>query len=482
MKKKFLLLSFLSFMIFAISSCSNRITLLFLNWGEYVDESLLDEFEELHNCNVMMDLGESNEIFYSKVFAGTTVYDVVCPSDYMVMKMYQKNLIEKIDFNRLKNYDGTTDVREGVLSIREDMIQGTDENIVDYYVPYLWGTWGTMYSTKKPGLEDAIINSENQWAPLFDRNATPAGTRIAMYDSHQHAYYAACRYLNKSVSEELPKSDLDQIGKLVEKMKFNSWGTDIIKKQIVADNLDVGFMWTGDFLYYYAEQAADRTCRALLDNKIANDEIVPFLDGITDNDDDPNKFTRTYKGLKDYEIGFDIFIPEDTIAFCDNLVVVKDKQRSNAKTDLIYEFIDFMCSQSIKLDMTLPDIDKVDPETISEEELAEIEDNYINPANTNTQYVCYDTPFDSIYHQILDLTADIDEFDADALTEFKSSAKSSDPKSFNDSDFYWAAYNYALAIAFKKYYPEDGKVGSILGCFDRKYVNQINNTFNNARA
>ena len=479
MKKKLYLLSFLAFMIFALSSCSNRITLLFLNWGEYVDESLLEAFEDKYNCNVSMDLGESNEIFYSKVFAGTTVYDVVCPSDYMVMKMYKKNLIEEIDFSKLQNYDGETDIREGVKSIRDDMIEGlkndgySDEEakkIENYYVPYLWGTWGTMYSTKVEGLEEAVTKNSNQWAALFDRNATPKGTKIAMYDSHQHAYYAACRYLGKEVSEELPKSDLDQIGKLVEKMNYNAWGTDNIKKQIVAENLDLGFMWTGDFLYYYAEQAADRTCKAFLDKKIANDEIVPFLDAITDNDDDATTSSRVYKDLKNYEIGFDIFIPDDTIAFCDNLVVVKDKARSDEKTKLIYEFIDFMCSQEVKIDETISDDDD------------NAEDNYLYPANANTQYVCYDTPFETIYDEILGLTADIEDFDNDSLDEFNASASSTNPDSYNDSDFYWAAYNYALSVAFDKYYPKEGKVGSILGCFDRKYINQINNTFNNARA
>ena len=468
MKKRFSVLSLIAFMILVLTSCSNRVTLLFLNWGEYIDETLLDAFEEKYNCNVLMDLGESNEIFYSKVFAGTTVYDVVCPSDYMVMKMYKKGLIDKIDYSKLENYNpDLEDLREGVLSIREDMISGTDEGIVDYYIPYLWGTWGIMYSTKREGLEDAVLNNENQWASLFDRSALPSDINVAMYDSHQHAYYAACRYLGLPTHQELPQSDLDKIRKLVEKMNYNAWGTDNIKKQIVATNLDLGFMWTGDFLYYYAEQTAYRAMRALLDNKISNDEIYPFLDAVTDTN------VRTYKDLKDYEVGFDIFIPDDTIAFCDNLVVVKDKERSDRKTDLIYKFIDFMCSQEVKLNPDIPD------------DSEEAEDNYVYPANANTQFVCYDTPFKTIYSEILGLKDDegtAECLSSDALDELKKTAKSSDAKSFNDSDPFWAAYNYALAIAFDKYYPENGKVGSILGSFDRKYINLINNTFNNARA
>ena len=52
--------------LLTLSSCGSKDTLLFLNWGEYIDESLIESFEEEYNCTVQMDLGESNEIFYSR--------------------------------------------------------------------------------------------------------------------------------------------------------------------------------------------------------------------------------------------------------------------------------------------------------------------------------------------------------------------------------------------------------------------------------
>ncbi len=405
----------------------------------------------------MMDLGESNEIFYSKVFAGTTVYDVVCPSDYMVMKMYQKNLIEKIDFNRLKNYDGTTDVREGVLSIREDMIQGTDENIVDYYVPYLWGTWGTMYSTKKPGLEDAIINSENQWAPLFDRNATPSGTRIAMYDSHQHAYYAACRYLQAEGYDIDPQTELNDtnllmIEKLVSNMKYNAWGTDTIKKDIVSGNIDLGFMWTGDFLYYYCENAANLAMDAYLAGDITIDEVGAFIDAITGEE------AKYVKNDNTYDIGFNLYIPDDTIAFCDNLVITKD----SAHKDLAYEFINFMISRSFE--------DTKEERGIS----ADTEFANEDPAYTYTYYVSYDAPYVDVYNDLVALKDT--EFNQEMEDDFKASTGDE-----YDSDLYWVMYDYAIGIAFDKYYPYESTKGTKLSCFDRKYIRKINNTFNNAR-
>ena len=84
MKRKLSSLLLIFIIALTISSCAGREKLLFLNWGEYIDESLITAFENKYNCDVVMDLGDSNEIFYSKVRAGTTVYDVICPSDYMV--------------------------------------------------------------------------------------------------------------------------------------------------------------------------------------------------------------------------------------------------------------------------------------------------------------------------------------------------------------------------------------------------------------
>ena len=427
-KKLFSLIS-LALVALSFSSCSGRQTLLFLNWGEYIDEELITAFEEEYNCNVLMDLGESNEIFYSKVKAGTTVYDVVCPSDYMVEKMYKNNLLEKIDYTKLTCYKPFDDnSREGVKSIVKKMQENTDAEIKDYFVPYLWGTWGIMYSTLVSGLEEKVLTNDNEWACLFDRNALPLKAKVAMYDSHQHAYYAACRYLGYDVYEELPESKLNTIRDLIKNMKYNAWGTDSIKKDIVAKNIDLGFMWTGDFLYYYCEKIADIVMEAY-DNKDiqTTDEIIEMIDTLAGE-------KRIYeKNGNKYQVGFDLFIPEDTIAFCDNLVITKDSMNK----DLAYKFIDFMCSYEYK-DYT--------------------------PAFDNTYYVCYDTPYKNVYADLVDL-ASIDTF-ADV----------------DEEGLYDAIYDYATGLSFDKYYPADGVKGSILAAFTRQYIKQINTAFNNARA
>ncbi len=459
MKRRMASLLLLGASVLTLSSCGgSEDTLLFLNWGEYIDETLLDAFEEKYNCTVQMDLGESNEIFYSKAKAGTTVYDVICPSDYMVEKMYANDLLEKIDFDKLPHIN-LDDRKLSTKKIFEDMDLNLKQHLGDEYelgtienyaVPYLSGTWCIMYTTKKSGVEEAVTkNSKNQWGSLFDRTTLPAGTKVAMYESHQHDYYALSRYLGLDPTLEQPQTVLDQMEKIISNMNYNAWGTDSIKKDIVAGNIDLGYMWTGDFLYYYAENAANQAMDAYLAEDIKIDEAANFLDVITSDE-------RKYEvNGNTYDIGFDCFIPDDTVAFCDNLVITKD----SSNKELAYKFIDFM----------------LNPEAESEDASSS--------AFTNTYYVDYDAPYSKVYNELVDL-ADSSIFTDEVAEEFD--PKDGDPY---DSDLYWLFYDYVIGISFSKYYESDEYLeennlepkGNILALFDRKYVNRINTTFNNAR-
>src|SRR5690606_1150347 len=156
-----------------LASCGGREKLLILNWGEYINEEAVSLFEEEYNIDVIINIAESNEMFYSKVKSGTTAYDLVLPSEYMVEKMVSKDLLQKIDFSLLTNYDEETNpFLPGVKEIQESLFEG----FKDYTVPYFWGTFGLMYNKNIPGLSDAVIN--NSWSSLFENDKRPKGTRV----------------------------------------------------------------------------------------------------------------------------------------------------------------------------------------------------------------------------------------------------------------------------------------------------------------
>ena len=349
-----------------------------------------------------------------------------------------------------------------------------NNDIDRYFVPYLWGTWGNMYSTKVNGLREAVINNENEWACLFDRKVLPLGTKVAMYDSHQHAYYAACKYLGYPTDEELGTTKLNKIKSTVKNMKYNAWGTDNIKKDIVLTNLDLGFMWTGDFLYYYAEQASQLAIKAFKDGAFTIDGATTFLRdvcgykfpegadyevGFDGEYDTVYHYTNSKGNTKNYEIGFDFYIPKDTIAFCDNLVVTKDSRHK----DLAYDFINFMMNYGV----------------------AENEEGNLDVSSsttyTNTYYVCYDAPYNDVYDALTALQED-EIADWENKEDVSSEALScKNEEELFDCELYWYMYDYVTAIGFEKYYEKDTTKGNILAMFDRKYISTINTTFNNAR-
>lgn len=434
MVKKYSIIFLTIFSFIILTSCSNPNKLLILNWGEYIDESLIEIFEEEYNCQVVMDLGESNEIFYSKLRSGTTCYDIVVPSDYMVKKMYENDMLAEIDFSKIPNFD-EDNLMPKIKDIA-DTLETTSSGISNYYVPYLWGTWGIMYNSSNEELTNVVTNSSNSWSSLFDRNILPEGTRVAMYDSYLHAYYASCRYLGLSTKDELSGDELLKIYNLIDNMNYDAWGTDDIKKDIVAKNKDLGFMWAGDFLYYYCETLANMIIDAYSKNDIDYSNINEMI----------NTLVAGEKYMDKYVSHIDLFIPDDTISFCDNFVISKDAMHY----DLALEFINFMLSR---------------------------EEVYNDPSFSNTYYVSYNSPYVDVYEDIVNLS-DV-TFDQNDKAIYDEEIKHLDVYS---TSLYSKIYNSLMGFAFEKYYPADSLKGNILSSFDRKYINKINQTFNDARS
>ena len=73
------------------------------NWGEYIDPDTIEMFEEETGIKVIYDEFENNESMYPKIEYGAVSYDVVCPSDYMISKMIQNDLLAEINYDNIPN-------------------------------------------------------------------------------------------------------------------------------------------------------------------------------------------------------------------------------------------------------------------------------------------------------------------------------------------------------------------------------------------
>ena len=105
------------------------------NWGEYIGEDVIANFEEEYGVKVNYSLFESNEIMYTKLLSGNT-YDVIVPSDYMIERLMEEELIQPLDYSYMTNLD---DLNPEVLALRDEY--DTDGK---YSIPYFWGSVGLV--------------------------------------------------------------------------------------------------------------------------------------------------------------------------------------------------------------------------------------------------------------------------------------------------------------------------------------------------
>jgi spermidine/putrescine transport system substrate-binding protein len=83
--------------LLVFAGCSeSRITLNVYNWGDYIDETVLADFEKETGVRVNYETFATNEDMYIKVKQGGTKYDVIVPSDYMIARLIKEDLLEKL--------------------------------------------------------------------------------------------------------------------------------------------------------------------------------------------------------------------------------------------------------------------------------------------------------------------------------------------------------------------------------------------------
>ena len=78
-------------------------TLTVYNWGDYIDEELIAKFEKETGIKVIYETFDSNEAMFTKIQQGGTAYDIAVPSEYMIEKMKEENLLLPLDYASIPN-------------------------------------------------------------------------------------------------------------------------------------------------------------------------------------------------------------------------------------------------------------------------------------------------------------------------------------------------------------------------------------------
>lgn len=207
------------------------------NWGEYLDPEVITMFEEETGISVVYEEYETNEIMYPKVQSGAIAYDVVCPSDYMIQRMIENDLLAEINFDHIPN------IKNIGTQYMEQSRQFDAEN--KYSVPYCWGTVGILYNKKM--VEEPI----DSWSVLWDETYKD---NILMQDSVRDAFAVALKYLGYSLNS----TDLDELeaakALLIEqKPLVQAYVIDQVRDKMIGNEAAIGVIYSGEAIYTQLE-------------------------------------------------------------------------------------------------------------------------------------------------------------------------------------------------------------------------------------
>lgn len=246
-------------------------TLVVYNWEEYIDESVLDTFEEYYyertgrTIEVIYSKYDTNETMLTKIMNGDASIDVMCPSEYAIEKLIKADKIDKLDKDQEK-YEYLSNVNQKIYQKVEGVFSEklNGENLNDYYVPYMWGTLGILYNA------DVISEKEAEdagWGLLWNKQNNPElEGNIYMKDSIRDAYAAAIMYAKEQnlldgvgygdfLPDKLINDTSSQMLEIAENVlleqrpHLKGYEVDFGKSDLACGIGYVDLAWSGDAIY-----------------------------------------------------------------------------------------------------------------------------------------------------------------------------------------------------------------------------------------
>ena len=226
------------------------VTINVYNWGEYIStgtEGSLDvnaEFTRRTGIEVNYTTFDSNESLYSKLAGGGANYDVIIPSEYMIAKMISEDMLEKLDFSNIPNFE----------YIDEKFRDPAYDPGCTYSVPYTWGTVGLFYNTEH------VTEEVTGWSSLWDEKYSG---KILMFDNPRDAFAIAQARLGISFNT----TDLNEWNEAAMLLKEQKPIVQAYVMDQIFDKMESGEAWLAP---YYSGDAG-----VLVENNDNVEFIIP---------------------------------------------------------------------------------------------------------------------------------------------------------------------------------------------------------------
>lgn len=269
-----------------LTGCQDRSEVLKVyTWSEYLGENVEEEFEEYYTSvtgkkvTVKIEYFDENEMMYTQIKTSKADYDVICPSDYMIEKMINEDLLIKLDDISSYGHEGLEDYRDGM----SDLVMSGENNLFKYDYDketgeyntysrtYMWGTMGVLYAKDSTAYKNTQYGTYSSMQEYVEANGWSVFSDPAMKDvfklknSMRDTYVSASIYTllnekskyydpNVNVSAALNATDSATVAKIEEMMsaQYNlSKGleNDEGKEEIISGDIDMVLQWAGDALY-----------------------------------------------------------------------------------------------------------------------------------------------------------------------------------------------------------------------------------------
>jgi len=235
-----------------LTGCSGKetLTLNVYNWGEYISDGSEDSFDtilEFENwyeetygakVNVNYSTFASNEDMYSKISSGAVSYDVIIPSDYMIARMAEEDMLLPLDFNNIPNYKYIDENFKGLYYDPENQ----------YTVPYAYGIVGVIYNANV--VDEADTGS---WDLMW--NEKYAGS-ILQFNNPRDAFGTAMYKLGLDVnSADTAVWDSAYEELLTQRPLVYSYVMDEIYNMMESGEAAIGAYYAGDYFTMKDAQA-----------------------------------------------------------------------------------------------------------------------------------------------------------------------------------------------------------------------------------
>lgn len=240
MKKLSVLVAFvlvLSLFAPVIPAAHAEETITVFNWYDYIDDSVIKQFEEETGIKVKYVNFTTVEEMYVKMTAGGGNYDVIIPSDYMIERLIKEDMLLELDYDLLPNAEGLIEWMKDPAYDPEGL----------HSVPYMWGTVGICYNT------DYVDDEITSWTSIFDPEYQKD---VFMLDSYRDTIGITLKMLGYPINtreEEALNAAKEALIQQKQDGIVQGYLVDEVKDKMIGGEAAMAVMWSGDAMYAMME-------------------------------------------------------------------------------------------------------------------------------------------------------------------------------------------------------------------------------------